>query len=88
IQRKSKAYDDVENFPNKLSADYLFLLNQAVSDIPRITQPVRDQYQVMEAKWQPFRTQALEILERDIAAYNKVLWEAGVGAILIQGRKP
>ena len=88
IQRKSKAYDDVENFPNKLSADYLFLLNQAESDIPRITQPVRDHYQVMEAKWQPFRTQALEILERDIAAYNKVLWEAGVGAILTRGRKP
>lgn len=88
VQRKSKAYDDVENFPNKLSSDYLFMLNQAESDMPRITQPIRDYYKVMEAKWQPFRTQALEFLERDLAAYNKVLWEAGVGAILLEARRP
>ena len=64
------------------------MLNQAESDMPRITQPIRDYYKVMEAKWQPFRTQALEFLERDLAAYNKVLWEAGVGAILLEARRP
>ena len=26
VQRKSKAYDDVENFPNKFTAEYLFLI--------------------------------------------------------------
>ena len=28
VQRKSKAYDDVENFPNKFTANYLFMINQ------------------------------------------------------------
>ena len=36
VQRKSKAYDDVENFPNKFSANYMFLINQTESDIPRV----------------------------------------------------
>lgn len=27
-QRKSQAYDDVENFENKFSAEYLYLFNQ------------------------------------------------------------
>ena len=39
VQRKSKAYDDVENFPNKFTANYLFLINQTESDIPRVNQP-------------------------------------------------
>ena len=42
VQRKSKAYDDVENFPNKFTANYLFLINQTESDIPRVNQPSLD----------------------------------------------
>jgi len=30
IQRKSKAYDDVENFPNKFTAEYLFISAYAI----------------------------------------------------------
>ncbi len=29
VQLKSKAYDDVENFPNKFTSDYLYLINQS-----------------------------------------------------------
>src|ERR1700752_4893317 len=36
VQRKSKAYDDVENFPNKFTANDLFLINQTERDIPRV----------------------------------------------------
>jgi hypothetical protein len=42
VQRKSKAYDDVENFPNKFTANYLFLINQTESEIPRVNQPSLD----------------------------------------------
>jgi hypothetical protein len=35
VQRKSKAYDDVENFPNKFTASYMFLINQTESEIPK-----------------------------------------------------
>ena len=34
MQRMSMAYDDVENFPNKFLADYLFILDEIKGDIP------------------------------------------------------
>src|SRR4030095_12183633 len=42
IQRKTKVYDDADNFPAKFTANYLFLINQTESDIPRIGQPSLD----------------------------------------------
>ena len=38
VQRLSKAYDDVENFENKFTAEWLFLINQTESDIPVVNQ--------------------------------------------------
>ncbi len=88
VQRKSKAYDDVENFANKLSANYLFLINQTESDIPRVIQPVRERRQELDAEWAKFQTVARQLLDKDLAAFNQVLWNAGVGAILMGHARP
>ena len=80
IQRKSKAYDDVENFPNKFTANYLFLINQTESDIPQINQANLDLKKQLDAEWAVLKNRASE-LSNGIAAYNKLLWENGVGAI-------
>lgn len=81
VQRKSKAYDDVENFPNKFTANYLFVLNQTESDIPRVNQPSKDRRAELEAQWSKMQTTAKELLEKELPAYNKLLWDAGVGAV-------
>jgi photosystem II stability/assembly factor-like uncharacterized protein len=81
VQRKSKAYDDVENFPNKLTANFLFLINQTESDIPRVNQPSRDVLRELTSEWTNLKQRAVEILNTDVPAINKQLWEAGVGAI-------
>jgi len=81
IQRKSKAYDNVENFPNKFTANYMFLINQTESDIPRVNKPSLDRLQELNAEWASLETRATEILDKNIPALNKLLWEAGIGAI-------
>ena len=81
IQRKSTAYDDVENFPNKFSANYMFLLNQSESDIPGINQPALDLLQELNAQWLLLKNRGNDILSKDIPAFNQMLWQAGVGAI-------
>jgi len=81
VQRKSKAYDDVENFPNKFTANYLFLINATESDIPRVNQPSLDRMKELNAQWATLKARADEILNRDIPALNKKLWDAGLGAI-------
>lgn len=81
VQRKSKAYDDVENYPNKFTANYLFMINQTESDIPRVNQPSLDRMKELNAQWASFKARGNEILERDIPALNRKLWDAGVGAV-------
>ena len=81
VQRKSKAYDDVENFPNKLTANYLFLINQTESDIPRVNQPSLDRLKQLNMEWSGLKARGNEILDKDIPTLNKRLWDAGLGAI-------
>ena len=38
VQRKFKTFDNVENHPNKFTAEYLFLINQTESGLPCVTQ--------------------------------------------------
>ena len=81
IQRKSKAYDDVENFPNKFTSDFLFLINQSDSDLAKISQPSKDLLKEYNAKWAGLKTKGNELLDKDLPAFNKKLWEAGIGAV-------
>ncbi|HRH44509.1 MAG TPA: hypothetical protein PKY82_22930, partial [Pyrinomonadaceae bacterium] len=81
VQRKSKAYDDVDNFLNKFSANYLYLINQTESDIPRVNQPNLDLLKQYTAEWTTLKARGNEMLDKDIPAINKRLWDAGKGAI-------
>jgi hypothetical protein len=87
VQRKSKAYDDVENFPNKFTAEYLFLINQTESEIPRITDPSRERLAELSDQWKALSATAKEIIEIDIPDYNKQLWDAGIGAVRMKNKK-
>ena len=81
VQRKSKAYDDVENFPNKFTTNYMFMIVHAESDIPKITKSTLDRLQELNAEWALLQVRAQDILDKDLPAYNKQLWAAGIGAI-------
>jgi hypothetical protein len=81
VQRRAKAYDDVENFANKFTANYLFLINQTESDIPRVNQSSNDFYEKLGTEWSSLKKQSEEILTKDFPSLNKKLWDLGVGAI-------
>ena len=81
IQRKTKVYDDIENFPLKFTANYFFIINQAQSDIPKINQPLLERMKELNTEWASLKSRGVEIMDKDIPAFNKKLWDAGVGAI-------
>jgi photosystem II stability/assembly factor-like uncharacterized protein len=81
VQRKSKAYDDVENFPNKFTANYLFMINQTESDIPKVNQPSLDRMKELNTQWAALKARASEITDNDLPSLNKRLWELGFGAV-------
>ena len=84
VQRKAKAYDDVENFPNKFTAEYIYMINQTNSSIPRVNQPNKDRRNELDAQWKSLRATAIEILQTDLPAMNKKLWEQGIGAVRVR----
>ncbi len=81
VQRKSKAYDDVENFPNGFTANYFFLINQTESDIPQVNQPSLDRKKELDAKWVELNREVQQLLNKEIPSFNKELWDAGIGAL-------
>jgi photosystem II stability/assembly factor-like uncharacterized protein len=81
VQRKSKAYDDVENYPNKFTANYLFVLNHAESSLPRVNAGTRKRMKELNAEWAKLKERGSELLYTGVPRLNKALMEAGVGAI-------
>jgi hypothetical protein len=59
----------------------MFLINQTESDIPRVNQPSVNLLKQMNADWSSLKSRANEMLDKDIPAINKLLWDAGTGAI-------
>jgi photosystem II stability/assembly factor-like uncharacterized protein len=81
VQRKSKAYDDVENFPNKFTANFLFLINQTESDLPRVNEASRKRYEELHAEWEALNRRFENMVQTDLTALNRKLADAGVGAV-------
>ncbi len=83
VQRKSQAYDDVENFPNKFTAEYLFLINQTNSSIQRVNASSIARKAELDQQWQGLKAQGQTLLKTELPQMNQKLWEAGIGAIRI-----
>jgi len=81
IQRLSKAYDDVENYPNKFTAEYMFLINMTESSIQRVNQSSRNRKNELDTQWKVLNNRANVLIDSAIPKYNKQLWDAGIGAI-------
>ena len=83
VQRKAKVYDDVDNYENKFTANYLFLINHCESDIPKVTKPNRDRLEELTQEWNKLNVRAKEIIETDVPVYTKQLWDVGIGAVRV-----
>ena len=82
VQRKSLAYDDVENFPNKFTANYMFLMNQTESQIPKVNQGSMLRKAELDAIWEDLKKQGLRILNEDIPNFNKEAFSHGFGILI------
>lgn len=81
VQRMSKAYDDVENFPNKFTAEYLFLINQTESSIPRVNEQNKKRRTELDQQWSSLKSRGEQFLNDAIPNFNQKLWDNGIGAI-------
>ncbi|MEY2639297.1 MAG: hypothetical protein RIR90_779, partial [Bacteroidota bacterium] len=52
VQTKAKSNDDIINYVNKLTADYIFLKGEMDANIPYVTKGQETRYQELDAIWQ------------------------------------
>ena len=84
VQRKSKAYDDVENFPNKFTAEYIFLMNQNDSSIPIVNSASKNRLEELNKEWIELKNRSEDLIQNIIPAYNKLLWNNEIGALNVK----
>ena len=83
VQRKSKAYDDVENFENKFTAEYIYLINSSDSSIPQVNKSSELRKVELDKQWELLKSQANQLVNKAIPQFNESLWKSGIGAIRI-----
>ncbi|MBC8154481.1 MAG: glycosyl hydrolase, partial [Bacteroidetes bacterium] len=70
IQPKSQSNDDVINFENKLSADYMFLKGEVDVNTPYVTAGQTSRLTELGTMWQPLKTTMNKLVQDDIARFN------------------
>jgi photosystem II stability/assembly factor-like uncharacterized protein len=81
VSRRSRAYDDVENFEQKFTAHWMFMINATESDLPRVNQSSVERRAQLQADWTRLKARSDAIINADIPSLNRRLWELGLGAI-------
>jgi hypothetical protein len=84
VQRKSTAYDDVENFPNKFTANFLFMMNHGESSIPSINEGTKARHAELLAQWRPLEAEGKRLVEKAIPTFNALAKEKGVGVLFLK----
>ena len=81
VSRRSRAYDDVENFEQKFTANWMFMINATESDLPRVNQSSKDRHLQLQAEWTRLKARSDALVNEEIPALNKKLFDLGFGAI-------
>jgi photosystem II stability/assembly factor-like uncharacterized protein len=71
IQTKSESNDDVINFVNKLTANYIFLRGELDTNTPHVTSGHVQRFQELNAEWLIYKAELNAILEKDIKNFNE-----------------
>jgi len=81
VQRLSKAYDDVENYVNGFTANYIRAFNEGDSDQPRITQGTRQRVAELQQIWVGHKQTADELEQKQVPVLSNALFAQGIGAL-------
>ena len=83
VQPKQQTYQDVINFPNRLSAELLNLKQRVDAHDPVVTSGARRRLEELLGEWSQFRNQMRKIINEDIASFNRLYREYQVPAVIL-----
>jgi hypothetical protein len=83
IQSKSQSYDDVINFVNKLSANFIFVHGEASSTIPYITTGHEARFVELHDEWMKYKSGMEQLLLTDVSSFNELCRSLKVDHVLL-----
>ena len=72
IQSKSQSYDDVINFVNKLSANFIFVHGEASANTPYITAGHESRFKELHEEWMLYKNQMDMLMKTDVNSFNEL----------------
>lgn len=85
VQRLAQAYDDVENYVNGFTAQYITALNHSDTAIPMVNEGTRTRIAELNQEWAEHKATARKLIHEDIPKFNRKLQEAGIGVLYLPG---
>ncbi len=84
IEPRSKNFQDVINFPNKLNSEFLQLRGVADTHDPRLTKGAQDRARDVQADWVKYKQQMQILINSDIQQYNKLFKDKNMPALITE----
>lgn len=83
VQNKAQSNDDIINFVNRISADYIFLKGEMDVNIPYVTNGQKQQYENLNADWQKLKQKINTMLNNDVAGFNTLCRQKNIDKVVI-----
>ena len=83
VESRTKSIQDVINWPGQLNAEFFVLKNKLDSHDPRVTEGVRSRLEDLEAQWAKHRHAMKQLLDEEVAAYNRLYQEQQIPALIV-----
>lgn len=83
IQPKQKTFQDVINFKNKLSAEFMYLKSYVDGTEPEVTFGAKERLEVLEAQWGAYKEKLNQLINTEIEAFNSAYEKLDVPALWI-----
>jgi chromosome segregation ATPase len=82
VQPKAQSNDDIINFVNMLSADYIFLKGELDTNLPAVTSGQQQRLAELNAQWQPLKEEYGN-LQKQVADFNALCQRHNIGRITL-----
>lgn len=83
VQNKAESNDDIINFKNMLSADYIFVRGELDSNMPAVTDGQKQQLAALDAQWKALKNEMNDLINKDIAAFNKLCADKALTKVIV-----
>jgi hypothetical protein len=86
VQPKQETFQDVINFENKLSAEFVSLIGSVDGTPPPVTRGARDRLRDLLDEWATHRQTMLQLLD-DLSGFNALIQRLGVPPVVLKNER-